>query len=55
MGDIDIRIFGVTERMEWIDKNKSILGLPDENIFIDYKHIGCAPTAKREQRPEHGE
>lgn len=47
MGNIDIRIFGVPERNDWIEKNKSILGLPDENIFIDYKHIGCAPTAKR--------
>ncbi len=47
MGNIDIRIFGVPERQNWIDKNKSILNLPDENIFMDYEHIGCAPTAKR--------
>ena len=47
MGNIDVRIFGVPERMDWIEKNKAILNLPDENIFIDYDHIGCAPTAKR--------
>lgn len=43
----DVRIFGVPERMDWVEKNKAILGLPDENVIIDYDHIGCAPTAKR--------
>ena len=47
MGNIDVRIFGVPERTEWIEKNKKILGLLDENIIMDYEHVGCAPTAKR--------
>ena len=44
---IDVRIFGVPERQDWIDKNREILELPDENIFMDFEHLGCAPTAKR--------
>ena len=44
---IDVRIFGVPERIDWIKKKKEILDLPDENIIMDYEHVGCAPTAKR--------
>ena len=44
---IDIRIFGVPERQEWIDRNKRILNVPEENIIMDYEHYGCAPTARR--------
>lgn len=47
MHDIDIRIFGVQSRMPCIKKNKQILNVPDENIFIDEQHLGCVHTAKR--------
>ena len=46
MSNIDVRVFGVPERMGWIEEKKSILNLPDENIFIDYNHVGCAPMAR---------
>jgi len=46
MGNIDIRIFGVPEREEWIQRTKARLGVPDENIIMDYKHLGCAHTAR---------
>lgn len=44
---LDIRIFGVPERMEIIQKNKERLQLPDDRIFIDENHEGLIPTAKR--------
>lgn len=44
---IDVRIFGVPERMECIRLNQEILGVPDERIFIDETHEGCVKTAKR--------
>lgn len=47
MSKIDVRIFGVTERLFQIEKNKKILELPDNRIFMDCEHIGCAPTAFR--------
>lgn len=47
MQKIDVRIFGVPERMPQIQKNKELLGLPDEHIIMDYEHIGCMPTARR--------
>ena len=46
-GVIDIRIFGVPERMPCIEKNKLLLDLPGENIFIDERHDGCLKTARR--------
>lgn len=47
MSSIDVRIIGVPERQEWVDKNQAILGLPDENIFMDYTHMGCIHNARR--------
>lgn len=47
MQKIDVRIFGVPERMSQIQKNKELLNLPDSHIIMDYEHIGCMPTARR--------
>lgn len=44
---IDIRIFGVPERMTNILSLKSVLGVPDDRVVIDVEHAGCIPTAKR--------
>lgn len=44
---IDIRIFGVPERMDMIRRNQELLGLPDDRIILDPEHNGCLPTAKR--------
>lgn len=45
--NISVRIFGVPERMEWIERNQSLLRLGAENIFVDYEHSGCVPTARK--------
>lgn len=47
MYDIDIRIFGVPERMDCIRKNQNILSLPDESVIIDWNHDGVIPTSKK--------
>lgn len=47
INEIDIRIFGVPERIENIRQTQSILGVPDDRIIIDENHDGCIPTAKR--------
>ena len=44
---VSIRIFGVPERMDWIVENQTKLRLPDENVFIDYEHEGCVPSARK--------
>lgn len=44
---VDIRIFGVPERMDMIRRNQGLLGLPDDRIVLDPEHNGCLPTAKR--------
>lgn len=44
---IDVRIFGVPERIDNITKNKSILGVPDNRVVIDSRHDGCSKTAKK--------
>jgi len=44
---LDYRIFGVPERMEWIERNKEILGLPPDRIILDPEHEGCLATARR--------
>lgn len=46
-GDVDIRIFGVPERIENINKTKMALSVPDENIIIDYNHDGVLTTARK--------
>lgn len=35
------------ERMDNILQTQKLCNVPDENIFIDYNHDGCKPTAKR--------
>lgn len=44
---IDIRIFGVPERIENIHKLQNYLCVPDNRVIFDYKYEGCKPTAKR--------
>jgi len=44
---MDIRIFGVEERIDNIELNKKRLNVPDDKIFMDYERKGCKPTAKR--------
>lgn len=44
---LDIRIFGVTKRMDNIQYNQKFLGLPDSQIFLDKTYEGCVPTARR--------
>lgn len=44
---IDVRIFGVPDRIENIRENQKLLGVPDDRIVIDLAHDGCIPTAKR--------
>jgi hypothetical protein len=45
--DIDIRIFGVPERLENIKMNQARTHISDGKIFIDENHEGVIPTAKR--------
>ena len=44
---VDIRMFGVRERISQIEKIKATLGLTDDKVIIDEKHAGVIPTAKR--------
>ena len=44
---IDVRIFGVPERMKCIRENQRILGVPDDKVFIDENRDGCVATARR--------
>ena len=45
--NVDIRIMGVETRIDNIKMNQEILGVPDENIFIDYDRNGVKWNAKR--------
>lgn len=44
---IDVRIFGVPERMSCILENQKRLNVPDDRIFIDERREGCLATARR--------
>lgn len=44
---IDVRIFGVPERIENIHKLQNSLSVADDHVVIDYEHDGCKSTAKK--------
>lgn len=44
---IDVRVFGVEERIDNIRITQKKLSVPDEKVFIDYNRDGVVPTAKR--------
>ena len=47
MNTVDIRIMGVRERMDMVLRNKQILNLSDDHIFIDEKRQGIRFNATR--------
>ncbi len=47
MSEIDVRIFGVPERIENIRHNQKLLNVPEDHVVIDYAHTGCFATAQR--------
>lgn len=42
---IDVRIMGVSSRIDNIRVTQKRLNIPEENIIIDYEHEGCLKTA----------
>ena len=47
MPEIDIRIFGVPERIENIRHNQELLNVPEDRVVIDHAHTGCFAAAQR--------